>query len=241
MKKLILLCAMVAGTVPCSAQAVIDNFNVGPYIVDYNGQGDVKYRLRDNIDLYDFFELKRDTTVIAAATEIPVKHAIAISGYGGASRYASKEIGLEGVWKQLIGKNLYFNGGLSLTLGFTNYGKNALKRNMLEIGIPLQIEWGKLNHQCASLFGSFGIIPTFYSTMKAENWVDGKKIDGIKKSGFLIAPALEFGGNIPVGTTILRIGVYAKYKMNCSGGDFNVYTNGGVGRAFLGAKIGFVF
>lgn len=247
MRKLLTLCVMLAGMVTCSAQAVIDNFNVGPYIVDYNGQGDVKYRLRDNINLYEFFELKRDTAVISMAKEVPVKHAIEIAGNAGANRYASKEIGLEGVWKQLVGKNLYFNGGLLINLGIANYGKGMLKRNMLEIGIPLQIELGKLNHQYASLYGSFGITPTFYSTMKAEGYnvltkvVDGKveSID-VKKSGFLISPSLEFGGNISVGTTIMRIGVYAKYKINCTIGDFDVYGKGGAGRMFLGAKIGFV-
>lgn len=247
MRKLLTLCVMLAGMVTCSAQAVIDNFNVGPYIVDYNGQGDVKYRLRDNINLYEFFELKRDTAVISMAKEVPVKHAIEIAGNAGANRYASKEIGLEGVWKQLVGKNLYFNGGLLINLGIANYGKGMLKRNMLEIGIPLQIELGKLNHQYASLYGSFGITPTFYSTMKAEGYnvltkvVDGKveSID-VKKSGFLISPSLEFGGNISVGTTIMRIGVYAKYKISCTTSDFDVYTKGGAGRMFLGAKIGII-
>ena len=239
MKKILTLCVMLAGIITCSAQNVIDNFNVGPYIVDYNGQGDVKYRLRDNINLYEFFELKMDTTVIALAKEVPVKSAIEIAGNVGANRFASKEIGLEGVWKQLVGNNLYFNGGLLLNFGITNYGKTTCKRNMFEVGLPLQIELGKLNHQYASLYGTFGITPTFYSTMKAENQNAPKDID-VKKSGFLVAPSLEFGGNIPVGSIIMRIGVYAKYKINCTIGDFDVYTKGGAGRMFLGAKIGFV-
>lgn len=240
MKKLISLCVLLAGMITCHAQNVIDNFNVGPYVVDYNGQGDVKYRLRDNINLYEFFELKMDTTVIALAQEVPVRRAIAVTGNIGANRFASKEIGLEGTWKQLVGKDLYFNGGLSLSFGLTNHGKNAAKRSMFEIGIPLQIELGKLNHQYASLYGSFGITPTFYSTMSAETWENGQKNDGVKKSGFLIAPALEFGGNIPVGSTIMRIGVYAKYKINCTTGDFDVYGKGDAGRMFLGANIGIV-
>ena len=240
MKKLITLCALLACVITCQAQTVIDNFTVGPYIVDYNGQGDVKYRLRDNINLYDFFDLKKDTTVIAWAVEEPVRHSIEVSGNVGANRYASKEVGLGGAWKQLVGKNLYFNGGLSLTFGLTNAGKESPKRSMFELGIPLQVELGRLNHQYASLYGSFGIIPTFYSTLSAETWSDGVKRDGIEKSGFLIAPALEFGGNIPVGSAIMRIGVYGKYKINCTPGDYDVYGKGGAGRMFLGAKIGFV-
>lgn len=231
---------MLTGIIICSAQTVIDNFTVGPYIVEYYGQGDVRYRLKDNINLFEFFELQRDTTVITMATEIPVKQAIEIAGNVGANRFSSKEIGLEAVWKKLIGKNVYFNGGLSLTIGHTNLGKESLKRNMFEIGVPLQIELGRLNRQYASLYGSFGIIPTIYSTMNAEVWCNGVKEDGIKKSGFLIAPSIEFGGNIPVSSTIIRMGVYAKYKINCTAGDFDVYTKGGAGRMFLGAKIGFV-
>jgi len=255
MKKLITLCAVLVGIFSCSAQTVIDNFNVGPYIVDYSGQGDVKYRLRDNIDLYDFFELKMDTTIISVTKEVPVKHAIEIVGNLGANRFASREIGLSGMWKQLVAKNLYFNAGLSLSFGITRF--KGLKRDMFEFGIPLQIEYGKLNHQKASLYGAFGLSPVVYSTILAG----GEKIEKIdengnvdsdnniitilvpleneKKSGFLIAPSLDFGGNIPVGSTILRIGVYAKYKINCTPGDFDVYKKS-AGRMFLGAKIGVI-
>lgn len=234
-----MLCAMLAGIFATTAQTVIDNFNVGPYIVDYRGQGDVRYRLRDNINLYEFFELKMDTTVISLVEEIPVKHAVEISGNVGSNRFSAKEIGLEGVWKQLVGKKLYFNGGVSLTFGHTDRGKQSLKRDMLEIGIPLQIELGKLNRQYASLYGSFGITPAFYSTLKAEMQNAPEGVD-VKKSGFLITPSLEFGGNIPVCSTIMRIGVYARYKINCTPDGFNVYSHGGAGRMFLGAKIGFV-
>lgn len=230
---------MIASVFTCSAQTVIDNFNIGPYVVDYNGQGDVKYRLRDNINLYEFFELQMDTTIISLAAEVPVKHAIQLSGRVGANRFASKEIGLEGVWKQNIGKNLYFNGGISFTIGHTNYVGKSAKRNMFEVGIPLQIELGKLNHQYASLYGMFGIAPTFYSTMNATYWNGEKQTDDIKKSGFLIATSLEFGGNIPVGSVIMRIGVYGTYKINCTTSDYDVYGKC-AGRMFLGAKIGIV-
>lgn len=247
MKKLLALCVMMAGVFTCSAQTVIDRFELGPYIVEYYGQDDVRYRLQDNVNLYEFFDLKMDTTIISKTkeVEVPLDHAIAIAGNIGANRKIAKEIGVEGVWKQLVGKNLYFNGGLSLNFGITHYGKNS-GRSMVEIGIPLQIELGKLNHQNGSLYGSFGLTPAFYSTMTADGFYKTKVVDGKtvlidpKKSGFLLTPSLEFGGNIPVGPTILRIGVYAKYKINCTPGDFDVYTKGGAGRMFLGAKIGFV-
>lgn len=266
-----MLASMIAGF----AQTAIDNFRVGPYIVDYKGQGDVQYRLQDNINLFEFFELKKDTTVIVLSPEELVDNAIVVSGNVGANRYASKEIGIEGVWKHNLSANkLYFGVGLLANFSLTNYGKGNLKRNMFEIGIPLQIELGKIDKKHSSLYGLFGIAPTFYSTMKAEGGyiptkivedktptevvegnasaevVEGRasaevagtktvNID-VKKSGFLIATSLEFGGNIPVGSTLIRIGVYAKYKINCTTGDFDVYTKGGAGRMFLGAKIGFV-
>lgn len=238
MKKTTMLLAVLLGFLTSTAQTVIDNFNIGPYIVDYNGQGDVKYRLMDNVDLYDYFELKKDTTIIVSVIEDPIKGGMQISGNVGSNRYASKEIGIEGVWKQNIGEKLYFNGGLSLAMGYSNISHIA-KRSMFEIGIPLQIELGKLNHQFASLYGAFGLAPTFYSTMNSKYWTEGQWVDGKhKKSGFLLAPSLEFGGNIPLGSTIIRIGVYAKYKINCTSNDFDVYRE--AGKCFFGAKIGFV-
>lgn len=239
MKKLSLLSAFLMFFLASGAQTVIDHFNIGPYDVDYIGQSDARYRLKDNVDLYEFYGLKRDTIIIALATEVPIKHAVEISGKVGANRFASREIGLEGVWKQNIGKNIYFNGGLSFVIGYAN-SCEKIKRTMLEVGLPLQIEIGKLNHQYASIYGSFGIAPTVYSTMSTkvwekDNWENGE----YKKSGFLIAPLVEFGGNIPVCSTIMRIGVYGTYKINCTPGDFNVYKRE-AGCCFLGAKIGFV-
>lgn len=241
MKKALIICAFIAGIISVKAQTVIDNFTVGPYIVDYNGQGDVKYRLRENINLYEFFELQKDTTIVSDVVESPIKHAVQISGYVGANRYASKEMGISGVWKQNIGTNLYFNGGLSLAIGHSNFSQ-VQKRNMFEVALPLQIEIGKLNHQRASLFGAFGISPTVYSTMSAKTWDGIRYVDAgkdLKKSGFLIAPSLEFGGNIPIGGIIMRIGVYGTYKINCTPGRHDIYKDS-AGRCFLGAKIGIV-
>lgn len=183
--KHLLFFAMIASAASCLAQTAIDNFNVGPYVVDYNGNGDVKYRLRDNIDLYEFFELQKDTTIISEVQEIePLRHAILISGKIGSNRYSSKEIGLEGVWKQNIATNLYFNAGLSFTFGLADYGEKSVKRNMFEVGIPLQLELGRFNSQKASLYGLFGITPVVYSTMSAtvRSQEQNKRIDGVKKS-----------------------------------------------------------
>lgn len=241
MKKLSIICAFITAVYTCGAQTVIDNFDVGPYIVDYNGQGDIKYRLQDNIDLYDFFELQRDTTIVASVVEIPLKHAFQITGYLGANRYAAKEIGISGVWKQNVGNNLYFNGGLSLAIGHSNVAQRN-KRDMLEIGIPLQIELGRLSRQRSSIFGSFGITPTGYTTLIVRTWTATGYVEASKdvwKSGFLVAPSLTFGGNILVGNTIMRIGLYATYKINCTPQDYDVYKYE-AGRAFAGVRLGII-
>lgn len=241
MKHFFILCAAILSGIICGNAQTVDNFNVGPYVVDYNGPGDVKYRLRDNINLYEFFELKMDTTIISVTRDEPVRHAIQISGRAGANRYASKEIGIDGVWKQNIARNLYFNGGVSLTLGHSDFGEHDARREMLEAGVPLQIELGSLNRQTASLYGIFGVTPAFYSTLSASRWdaASHKRVDDIKKSGALVAPSLEFGGNIPVGGTIMRIGVYGVYKINCTPSDYDAYKRV-AGRMFLGARIGIV-
>lgn len=241
MKQILILCAFLAGFLSSAAQTVISHFTVGPYDVDYLGEGEVKYRLGDNIDLYDYFELQRDTAIIAAIEEIPVDHAIQISGFVGANPFRSKEFGLTGVWKQNISTNLYFNGGLSLALAYANFGR-LHKRNVFEAGIPLQIELGKLTHQKASLYGSIGVAPTVYSAIAVKDWT-GKQFEDedkeLKKSGFLIVPSLEFGGNIPVGDVIMRIGIYGSYKINCTTDAYDLYQQF-EGRAFFGAKIGIV-
>lgn len=240
MRKVLLLGALVIGGMASMAQTPIDHFYVGPYVVDYHGQGDVKYRLRDNVDLYDFFELQRDTTIISIHKEVPVESTIQLSAQIGFNPDRPKEFGIEGVWKKKLIGNVYFNGGLSLDLTHTDYGY-LLKRNMLEIGVPLQIELGKLNHQYASLYGSVGLVPTVYTTVNTEKWstIDASRADGVKKSGFLIAPVVEVGGNIPVGAMIMRIGFYGRYKVNCTPGGYDVYKMA-AGRAFIGAKVGFV-
>lgn len=239
MKKGLVLCAVIAGSLICNAQTVTDNFNVGPYVVDYNGQGDVKYRLRDNIDLYEFFELRKDTVVLAQPALEPVKHAIAVSLRGSANHRAAKDYGIEGVWKQNIGNNLFFNGGLSLAVGYADYGDHQEKRSMFEAGIPLQLELGKLNREKGSLYGLFGLTPTVFSTMSATTWNGVERVDDIKKSGFLLGASLEFGGNVPVGRYLMRFGIYGTYKINCTPSDYDVYAHC-AGTMFFGAKIGIV-
>lgn len=246
MRKIFLLCAL-ASAITGLAQTAADTFNVGPYIVNYNGKGDVRYRLRDDINLYDFFELRRDTTIVASVAPSPVGNAIQLSAYVGSNDLASWDLGIEGLWKQSISLTTHFNVGLSLAMTHRNYESH----NALEVGIPLQIELGRLDRNATTFYGLVGITPTFYSTLGDEDWA----AVGGTTSGLLITPNLEVGVNLPVAGKLLRVGVFAKYKINCTANDYEVadhhdpskmvevdydaYANS-LGRAFAGIKIGFI-
>lgn len=111
----------------------------------------------------------------------------------------------------------------------------------MEIGVPLSIEMANLNSKKATLYGSIGVSPTYYSTMSAKylNAPEGAG-DPKKYSGLYIAPRVELGGYIPVGKQIVKVGVNWRYKINCSTKDYNLYQMI-VGRTFIGANIGIIF
>ena len=180
--------------------------------------------------------------------EEPVEHAVQLSVRAAANRHASKEFGIDGAWKQQLRTNMYFNGGISLAIDNTPsfwFNAEQTMRNpsaaMFEVGIPLQIEFGKLNYSCGSFYGLVGVTPTFYSTMsyKYLDQSTRKMVDGDKKSGFIIAPVLEAGRNFTAASHIFRFGLYATYKFNCTPGDFNIYHRV-AGRMFVGVKLGMI-
>lgn len=226
MKKLLTLGILLAGIITGSAQTVIDNFNVGPYIVDYNGQGDVEYRLRDNINLYEFFDLVPDTIFVQPEPIKEIENTFAVELKMGAGIFSSKEYGLEGIWKKKIVKNWYFNCGLGFTLTDREF-TDKTHYDYVEIGVPLQIEYCQLAKEKSSLYALIGITPGLFSKSKAPS--------DYKKAGFLLSPIMEVGGNIPAGKYLLRIGAYATYKIND-----NVYKQD-MGRAFIGGKLGVIF
>jgi len=245
MRRLIVFAILFVTIVTGYAQSV-DNFVVGPYEVDYKGEGDFKFRLRKGVDLYEYFGLKKDTIIQNTANEYqPVKHGIQVSVFMSLPRFAmvgnSNIFGLSGSWKQQIGKTIYMNAGLSLGYSYGKYNTSCFREDaMLEIGVPLSLEFTKLDHKKASVYAGIGLVPTFYSTIKAnETTSNGIKKDVKKDSGFLVAPRIDFGGYIPLSKQILRIGIYGEYKINCSG-DINIYKER-IGRAFVGANVGLVF
>ncbi len=245
MRKLIVLAILLVTTIAGYSQNV-DNFEVGPYEVDYKGEGDFKFRLRKDIDLYKYFNLKKDTLIVSNEFS-PVKQAIQMNVFMSLPRFSeqgsSNLFGIDGSWKRQIGKVTYFNAGLSLGISYGRYNANHnhLKDMMLEIGVPLSIEFTKLDRKKASLYTSIGVTPLLYNTLKAEitdpTTQDKKDVD--KENGFLIAPRVDFGGYVLVGNKIMRIGIYGEYKINCSGG-MNIFKDR-IGRAFVGANVGLVF
>ena len=248
-----------------------DYFEVGPYEVDYYGVGDYHAQLKKGIDLYKYFNLKKDTVinVTKAATE-PVKHAFQLSAFMSLPRYvvngASNVWGLEGVWKMRLSDQMYFNVGLMGSVRMGEYHKhsympnaadknlslvrydNDFKETIIEAGVPVSIEFSKVDRKKASLYLGIGVVPTFYTGAKGEH---GDEIvaydengsfymtDVKTQSGIYVAPRLEIGGYVPVGGKLVRIGGFYQNNLDCSG-DFEVYKNR-VGRSHLGASIGLVF
>ena len=226
--------------------AQVENFEVGPYEVDYKGAGDYKFRLRKGVDLYDYFVLKKDTTIVMAEkAATPIKHAIQVDVFMSIPRYldngTSNVWGIEGSWKQKIGNKLYCNAGLALGVSFGKYGEvynyyqdsenGKYKETMFEIGIPLSIEWTNLNDKKAALYGGIGLVPTIY--FGAKNAV------GESKSGLLIGPRLDLGGYLPIGKMLVRLGGFAQYNFNCASGE-DLFKER-IGRFFIGANVGLLF
>lgn len=250
MKKLIVFAVLFVTVVAGYAQNV-DNFIVGPYEVDYKGEGDFKFRLRKGVDLYEYFGLKKDTIIQTAVDECqPVNHGVQVNVFMSLPRFAMKgntnTFGLNGSWKQQIGKITYFNAGLSF--GYS-YGKYNLTKNgssyhredaMIEVGLPLSLEFTKLDHKKASVYFGLGAVPTYYNTIKADETTSkGVEQEGEKESGFLVSPRIDLGGYIPLKNHIFRIGVYGEYKINCSG-DIDIYKER-ISSVYVGANFGLVF
>lgn len=242
MKKTILMIACLTLSAAAFAQGV-DNFEVGPYEVDYKGIGDYKFRLRKDVDLYEYFGLQKDTTIqVAVAKPSPLKSGIQVDVYletclSNKSRH-SNVYGISGSWKQSVSDGIYINGGFSFGIAMATI--DIQKYNLMEAGVPLSVELGKISKDKASIYGGIGIVPTYYSTMSAKYEPEIKGAEPEKYSGLYIAPQLDFGGYIPFGEQLVRIGFFWKYKINCSTKDFNLYYHL-MGRTFFGANVGLVF
>ena len=170
-------------------------------------------------------------------------HALQVSAYAAANSQTSKDFGIEGVWKKNIHRDLFINCGLSVAMDYTNkINKYTNTRNMFEAGIPVQLEWSRLSFGKSSFYGLVGFSPVFYTTLSAKTWSSsaGMVVKDLKKSGLLITPTIEAGGNIPLQHTLIRICVIFKSNLNCTPDGYNVYRHVG-GLNFIGLKAGVIF
>ncbi len=250
MKKILILSLIAMSVSMVSAQDV-DNFEVGPYEVEYKEPGDFKYRLIKGVDLYEYYHLKRDT-VVNGKMSSPVSHALQVEARFRVPRYVgvgcSNVPEIAAAYKFQLSSGVYLNTGVSLALSFGKYerGNEQLSETLFMAGVPISLEFGKIDRAHASLYGTVGVMPTFYGGGKGYDatFAVPKVKDDIDpdagKSGFIVAPQLGFGGYLPIGNQLVRLGSFFQYDINCSGGDFDVFKER-IGRFSVGANIGLVF
>lgn len=246
MKKIVfVICGLLAATI-VKGQEVIDNFQVGPYEVDYMGKGDVNFRLRKDIDLNEYYKIKKDTVFIESKKKKPIKKAYELGLIYSIPRFgvhgAFNTFALYGSAKVAVDNGVYINygGKMAFSYGEYNENKNCLKDKLVEIGVPLSVEFVKLDRSTSSFFVSVGLTPAYYSTISAKEISGGEEIDADKKSGLYVAPKVEIGGYLPMNKHLVKIGVFGEYRISCASKEDNIFKHR-IGRAFVGASIGYVF
>lgn len=231
-----------------SANAQVDNFEVGPYEVEYQKYGDYKYRLQKDVDLYKFFNLKKDTTIVVEQAKPKViSHAWQIGAelmgrLWGFVREAT-QASVFAQYKLKIGTDIYFNGGVSLGYQANRCIDSGMQidADILEAGIPLSIEYADLKQKSSSLFVLAGIIPT-YSTTLSQKLHEGNDLG--KSHGIRIDPRIEFGTYVPVGNILCRLGLFFQKGISLSNSDpdgialdYKLRTS----RVTIGGNVSFVF
>lgn len=218
MKKIMFVAVLFLTAVLANAQ--VDHFEVGPYEVEYQKDGDYKYRLQKDVDLYKFFDLKKDTTIIVEqAKPEPISHAWQIGAelmgrLWGFVREAT-QASVFAQYKLKIGTDFYFNGGLSLGYQANRCISSGMQidADILEVGIPLSIEYARLKKKSSSLFILAGIIPT-YSTTLSQKLHGGNDLG--KSHGIRIDPRVEFGTYVPVSNVMVRVGLFIQKGISLS-------------------------
>ena len=241
----LILCGLLTTTM-AKSQEVIDNFQVGPYEVDYMGKGDVNFRLKKNINLYEYFKLQKDTIIAESKKVQPIKKGFEVGVTYSMPRFGVKgafnSFGVYGSAKSKETNNIYLNyvGKIAISYGHYNEEVNNLKDVLFEVGVPLSVEFANLNKDTSSFFASVGFTPAYYTTLSAKENEDGKDVDADKKSGLYVAPKVDLGGYIPVNDHFLKLGLFGEYRINCTKAEDNIFKQR-IGRAFVGANIGYVF
>lgn len=246
MKRILFIVCAVLTAGMLRGQVVKDNFQVGPYDVDYLGKGDVNYRLKKGIDLYDYFGLVKDTVFIEKKKDKPIKRAFELEFSYSNPRFEVKgafnSFGIYGLSKSKVGKYVYLNYGGTVGVSYGRYNEEMknLKDVLFEVGLPLSVEFADLNRLRSSLYANIGFTPAFYTAVMSKELSEGEEVDSEKKNGVYIAPKLELGGYITANEHLIKVGVFGEYRISCAKEEDNIFKER-IGRAFVGAKIGCVF
>ena len=241
----LILCGLLTTTM-AKSQEVIDNFQVGPYEVDYMGKGDVNFRLKKNINLYEYFKLQKDTIIAESKKVQPIKKGFEVGVTYSMPRFGVKgafnSFGVYGSAKSKVTNNIYLNYGGKIAISYGHYNEevNNLKDVLFEVGVPLSVEFANLNKDTSSFFFFFFFTTAYYTTLSVKENKDGKDADADKKSGLYVAPKVELGGYIPVNNHFLKLGLFGEYRINCTKAEDNIFKQR-IGRAFVVANIGYVF
>lgn len=210
------------------------------------GKGDVNFRLKKNINLYEYFKLQKDTIIAESKKVQPIKKGFEVGVTYSMPRFGVKgafnSFGVYGSAKSKVTNNIYLNYGGKIAISYGHYNEevNNLKDVLFEVGVPLSVEFANLNKDTSSFFASVGFTPAYYTTLSAKENKDGKDVDADKKSGLYVAPKVELGGYIPVNDHFLKLGLFGEYRINCTKAEDNIFKQR-IGRAFVGANIGYVF
>ena len=251
------ICMMMASA---SLAQDVKYFKVGPYDVEFKDEYDYKFNLRKGVDLYNFYNLKKDTVIIQTKTE-PLNSAWQVNASFAMPRFVangtSNVFGVDASWKKAIGSGMWFNAGLSLGLstgkyvamwsengGWDDKKDGTYSESIVEVGVPLSIEWARLDRKKASMYIGVGVTPTFYSGAKGKVEIDETtqkdKWTDESRSGIFVAPRVDLGGYIPAGKQLMRVGFFGQYDINCSTDGGDIFADR-IGRFFVGGNIGLVF
>lgn len=238
--------------ISCYAQHV-DSFEVGPYEVEYKGSGDYRFRIRKGIDLYDYFDLKKDTIIeikqplsqsLQNAWQIGAELTRRLWGFG----FEATQASVFGQYKLGIADCLYLNGGLSLGYQYNRCfpeivpGLDEIHAEIFELGVPLSIEYADLRINSSTFFVLGGLSPVFSTTVSQKE--RGKNQSLGKNTGFRVDPRIEFGVYTPFSTVMGRIGLFIQKgfclsESNPSGLDLHYSDR--TTRVSIGANVSVLF
>ncbi|MBR6981765.1 MAG: hypothetical protein IKH88_18305 [Prevotella sp.] len=264
MKKILSMLLLLTVALDGMAQEVKE-FKVGPYDVRFIDETEYNFQPRKDISreeileiLYDDFKIKKDTVVKWKEETEPLKTAWMLNASFSMPRFVangtSNVFGVDGAWKKAIGETTWLNIGLSLALSTGKYvapWKNkpgweedaTYNESIFEVGVPVSVEWTRLDRKKAALYFGVGIVPTFYSGAKGKEVEDeNKKVTYTdeSRSGLFVAPRLDFGGYIPAGKQLVRVGLFGQYDINFSTEGGDIFADR-IGHFFVGGNVGFVF